>query len=251
MHYFDRPGLSFHALKDLGTKSPFYFYKRHVTKEIPGFSSASMNFGTAVHAATLEPQTYREQVTVCPAEHLTPSGELSSKAATREWRKLLPPYACIIGPYDYALAIHMARRVRENPLAAAILDGSTCEQGVATNVLGTPSKAKIDIIARDGSVWDLKTIKSLDAVAQQVRDFGYIEQIDWYGSINGTRAGGLIFIESEEPHRVLVASPDAGALLKARARWAVWLATYQVCQSTGDWPNDPTEKLIITSDDIG
>ncbi len=246
MSYFDRPGLSFHSLKDLGTISPEYYYRRHVTKELAGFSSANMAFGTAVHAAILEPDTYQEQVTIAPAEFITPGGALSTAKAAKEWRESLPPYACVLTPFDHARAQYCAERVRNNPLARKILANAAFETEHTREIgFGIQSKCKVDIIDATKAVWDLKTIKSLDDITDHARDFCYVEQIDWYAYLTGGTSGGLLVVESEEPHRVAMVCAGNGLQEKARTRWQGWLAKYQECQIAGEWPNDPIEPIIL------
>lgn len=246
MDYFDRPGLSFHQLKDLGTISPDYYYRAHVTKEIQRPTSAGMAFGTAVHAAVLEPERYAELVTICPPEFVTPSGGLSTAKAAKEWRDSLPEKACILSPFDHARAQHCADRVRKNHLAKKILHDARTETDYTTALApGVAGKCKIDIIDSTGAVWDLKTIKNLDDIVDHAQDYCYIEQVDWYAATTFSGFGGLIVVESEEPHRVAVVHVGHGRQAQARKRWQAWLEKYQECQAQGVWPNDPLEPIVI------
>lgn len=251
MRYFDQPGLSFHALKDLGTISPGYYYRRHVTKELAGYSSKSMDFGTAVHIAVLEPERFTSEIIICPAEFITPGGELSTKKEARTWRESLDPYAIVLSPFDAARAQHMASRVRAHHSASSILFEARCEQEVFTTRAHSISvKAKIDIIDSTHAVWDLKTIKNLDDIKQQVRDLHYVEQVTWYADLAEGHPGGLIVIESDEPHRVQMVLFTPEAVAMAITRWRSWLDQYSTCQETGDWFNDPHDPLIISVDDL-
>ncbi len=246
MNYFDRPGISFHQLKDLGTVSPEFYYRSHVTKELGRSSSANMAFGTAVHAAILEPEKYQELVTICPAEFTTPGGALSTAKAAKEWRESLPPFACVLTAFDHARAQYCAERVRKNPLAQQMLKGATVEsEHIMELAPGIMGKAKIDIVDSNKAVWDLKTIKSLDDIKDHCRDFCYVEQIDWYAKQTDNGFGGMLFIESEEPHRVALVHAAHGLQEQARKRWQGWLTKYIECQASGEWPNDPLEPIIL------
>ncbi len=254
VNYFDKPGLSFHALKDLGTVSPEYYYRANVTKEIMRLTNAGMSFGTAVHAVILEPDSYPDLVTICPPEHLTPSGELSTKKETKAWRESLGHRACILSPFDDARCRHIAAKVRANKYAVSILKDAITESEHTCEIApGVTVKAKVDLIDTGRKVWDLKTIKSLDSIKDHARDFAYLEQIDWYAAVL-TRStgmkyepGGLLVVESEEPHRVAIVTAGAWIYAEARKRWLSWLDRYCECQMSGVWPNDPTEPIVISS----
>ncbi len=253
MNYHDRPGLSFHKLKDLGTVSPDYFYRSHVTKEIPPRESDSMDFGTAVHCATLTPHLMESEVVVCPAEFTTPGGAVSSSKAARAWRDGLPPRTVVLSAFDMGRAQHMSALVRAHPVASMLLKGAECEtEHFVERLPSITVKAKIDIIAAgDRGVWDLKTIKSLSFIRSHVRDYFYAEQIDWYSHmITSKPAGGLIMIESEEPHRVAIVTFAQDLLDAARTRWGAWLDTYTECQTAGVWPNDPSDIITLTLNDL-
>jgi PDDEXK-like domain of unknown function (DUF3799) len=192
-------------------------------------------------------------VNIVPAEHLTPSGELSTKAATREWLATLPNRD-FATPNEQAFCVHLCTAVYANEEAAKICLQSDKEVEIFREIDGFQAKGKADMIRKPftgkGQVWDLKTTKSLDNIKRECREYGYVEQIAWYSRLYDVTPGGLIVVEKEEPHRVLVVRFAEDALVAARTRLAGWGGLYKSCLESGNWPNDPPHELILTAADL-
>jgi hypothetical protein len=244
--YFAKPGTSFHQMKDFATVSPRYYYRRHIEGTLPGIDKASLRTGRLIHLAVLEPDKFRA-LPLCPAEHLTDSGNLSTKKATKDW-------IASLGGQDFVTANEaqqftaIAMAVVGNPDAQRIL----CHPQVACEVErfgerdGVQIKGKADIII-PGQVWDLKTTDSLDSIIRQCRDFCYPEQVAWYQDLFGVTGGGLIVVEKEEPHRVAVLAFEPAVMAAARKRVGAWWSHFLACRSSGEWPNDPPGITTITA----
>ena len=252
--YFSSPGLSFHQLKDLATVSPRYYQRRHVTKEIADGDRDALRLGRLVHLAVLEPAIFAD-VPQVPGEHLTPSGGLSTKAATREWQAQLTgrDYGT---PDELELCRQLQAAVRGHSLARLILDQSQVEVETRWDRDGVACKAKADIIrapSREipGEVWDLKTTRRLDGIVRECREYGYAEQLAWYADAYQVAVGGLIVVEKEPPHRVLIIQFDVDVIAQARERVASWLGLYRACLESGQWPNDPPNAHLITAAELG
>lgn len=244
--YFAKPGLSFHQMKDFATVSPRYYVRRHVEGTLPGIDKASLRTGRLIHLAVLEPDKFGG-LPLCPGEHLTDSGNLSTKKATKDW-------IASLGGQDFITenermqftAIAMA--VMSNPAAQRIICGvdTSCEVERFGDRDGIAIKGKADIVSKR-AVWDLKTTDSLDSIIRQCRDFCYPEQVAWYQDLFEVTEGGLIVVEKEEPHRVAVLDFEPAVMAKARQRIAAWWSHFCACRSSGEWPNDPPGVVTVTA----
>jgi hypothetical protein len=243
--YFKKPGLSFHQLKDCATVSPLYYYRRYISGELPGPDSDAMRVGRIVHLAALEPDKFAT-VPVVPAEHLTPSGGLSTKAATRVWLESLPSRD-FSTPEELAMCGKLADAVRKHPEVAPLLVGGQVEVEGFVDFDGVGVKARADLIA-GGGVWDLKTTRNLDTCVAEARDLGYVEQLAWYARVFQCHVGGLIMVEKAEPFRCMVLRFAGDAIRRARARNDAWLNLYRSCLGSGIWPNNPPSRTVTAAD---
>ena len=250
--YFKKPGLSFHQLKDLAIVSPRWYQRKYIIGEIQDGDKDSYRIGRLVHMAVLEPEKFAAVPTV-PAEHLTPSGALSTKAPTREWLASLPNRD-FGTPDELALCRRLQEAVMGNTEAATIVNQSDVEVELFREIDGVNVKAKADLIRKAftgrGQVWDLKTSKKLDDIARECREYGYVEQLAWYARLYDVMPGGLIVVEKEEPYRVIVVRFAEDAYVKARTKLAGWMGLYKTCVETGTWPNDPLYPITLTAADL-
>lgn len=249
-NYFTKPGLSFHQMKDFATVSPRYYLRRHVEGTLPGIDKASLRTGRLIHLAVLEPEKFAA-LPPCPGEHLTDSGNLSTKKATKDWIASLGGQDFITeGERMQFTAIALA--VMSNPDAQRIIcgEGTACEVERFAKRDGVPIKGKADIVIPRRAVWDLKTTDSLDSIIRQCRDFCYPEQVAWYQDMFGVTEGGLIVVEKDEPHRVAVIIFAPKVMSDARRRIATWWSHFLACRATGEWTNDPPGVVTITAEQL-
>jgi len=244
--YHQKPGTSFHQMKDFATVSPLYYFRRYIEGTLPGISSAALRSGTLIHLAVLEPDKFGA-LPLCPAEHLTDSGNLSTRKGTKDWVASLNGQHFITeAERTHFTAIAMA--VMSNPEAQRIIcaEDAECEVEHFAERDGVPIKGKADIVLPT-AVWDLKTTDSLDSIISQCRDFGYPEQVAWYQDLFGVTDGGLIVVEKDEPHRVAVLTFAPDVMAAARKRIAGWWSHFLACRASGTWPNDPPGVMTITA----
>lgn len=160
--------LSFSAMKAF-SKSPAHFvaYKQRQQHETP-----AMRFGTAVHAATLEPEKFDEQYKVLTVRRGTAAYKaLQEQHPAAEWLTQ--------GEYDEITAVRDA--VRAHPFASKLLNDCTAfEQEIKGNLFGLPFRGFADGVGQTYTV-DLKTTKSgeprdftNDAYRQKYHVQGYV-----------------------------------------------------------------------------
>lgn len=204
---------------------------------------AGYDLGTIVHTKVLGVGTGFIEY---PPEHLTPAGNVSTKAATVTWEEeqrangatmLTPDQAkqadamaeAVLGHYE-------ARRLME-------LEGDS-EVSMFDSLRGVKRRGRIDRLPREGgSVIDLKS--TIDAsprgFVRSIAKFGYHIQRGHYlsilESITGERRDMLfIAVEKTAPYLVGVhrVNEQFAEIGEAEALDAV--DTYRRCTDTGHWP---------------
>lgn len=199
--YFDAVGISSHKLADFRTGGPTSYYRKHVQGAAWDKDTSAKTFGRALHALALEGEpVFLRDFIRAPDEHLAPSGGMSTKLATREWRA--QQTQGVLTPNEIALAYVLASNIRCNMEASALLARGKPEvEKFATHFTGLPIKGCADWDAGDYGV-DLKTCRNLDEFQANAREYGYIEQGAFYRSLFGWRSFFLIAVEKEGANRV-------------------------------------------------
>jgi hypothetical protein len=250
---FDMPEADYHrhhALSSTGARrlleSPakFDYERRHPRAGRPAF-----DLGTAVHTKVLGTGA---SAIAYPDEHLTPSGNVSTKAATVEWAEEqrglgLTPLA----PAQMREVDAMAEAVLDHEDARAFLESvSGREVSLFATIDGVPTRARFDIY--DGvRAGDLKTARdaSPKGFNTAVGRLGYFIQDRWYGeahtAITGTELESFTFLVVENVAPYLVGVYDLDFMWEDLAKERVKRARdlYRECTETGVWPGYATATL--------
>lgn len=199
--YLAAPGVSSHRLHDFRQGGPLHYYRKHVQGAEKDRDTGAYAFGRAVHALALEGEpAFLENFIRVPDEHLAPSGGMSTKAATREWKAAQT--ATPLTPNEIALAYVLASNIRFDLAASALLSRGRPEaERFSTHATGLPLKGCADWDAGDYGL-DLKTCRTLDEFKADARRYGYIEQGAFYRRLFGWRHFYLIAVEREGANRV-------------------------------------------------
>jgi hypothetical protein len=236
--YHARPELSSTgARRILDSPARYRYWADH-----PQPTKASFDLGHAAHAKILG---VGAGVVVYPDEHLTPSGNVSTKAATVEWEREQRANGLVpIGRSDARRVDAMAEAVLADPDARGILETvAGREVSIFTSVDDVPVKARFDLY--DGAVAaDLKTTTdaSPKGFNTTVGRYGYHIQASWYEDAHRAETGTplqsfkFIVVETRPPHLVGVYEldfmwEDLGRTKTKQAR-ETWLR----CTQTGMWP---------------
>lgn len=243
--YHQRPELSSTgARRILDSPARYRYWANH-----PQAPKASFDLGHAAHAKILG---VGANIIIYPDEHLTPSGNVSTKAATVTWEMEQRALGFVpIGAADARRVDRMAEAVLADPDAREILETITGrEVSIITEVEGVPSKARFDVY--DGArAADLKT--ATDASPRgfntSVGRYGYHIQEQWYADAHHAETGAFlsefkfIVVETRPPHLVGVYDLDFmwEDLAKTKTKQAreLWLR----CTETGVWPGYPPATL--------
>ena len=246
IEYHARPELSSTgARRILDSPARFRWEQTHRVE------SVAFDIGHAVHAKVLGAGMGTVDI---PDEHLTPSGNVSTKAATTAWLTEQRAAGLVpIGPSDAlriagmveAVLSHAgARRILEQPGARAEVSAFATDP--QTDVA---CRARFDLLATTAA--DLKTTTGSasevgfgrDAAKHgyPIQEAHYLDVIEW---ITGERPP-LVFIvvEKKAPHLVAVHRLDDVTRLVARDLAAKARATYAECVATDTWPGYGDDTL--------
>jgi len=237
--YHARPELSSTQARALLDSPARYRYDIEHRRE-----SVAYDVGHAVHSRILG---VGSPIIAYPDEHLTPSGNVSTKAATVEWAAeqraagLVPVSAGQIEAADTmaeaALAHPEARRLLE-------LDGHSEVSVFATDPeTGVRCRARIDRLNGEAAI-DVKTTAgsaSRIEFGREAARYGYPVQAAWYLDALGWAGVDVeefyfLVIEKAAPHLVAVHVLDDVTMLTARQMAARARATYAECVASGVWP---------------
>lgn len=242
----DMPDADYHRRTELSSTgvrrlldSParFHYWNTHPQPTKPAF-----DLGSAAHAKILG---VGATITIYPDEHLTPSGAVSTKQATRDWEQEQRALGLIpIGRTDAAKVDAMAEAVLADTQARSILETITGrEVTIINDVDGVPSRARFDLYGH-GHAGDLKTTRDASPTAfnRSVGSYGYHIQQQWYEDVHRAETGTplerftFIVVESAAPHLVGVYRLDFIWEDLAQKRTHQARQLYKACTEAGEWP---------------
>lgn len=232
-------------------------------------------FGSAFHAAVLQPERVDELVAIAPFD-ATPrtkvaKAELAEFEAANAGKAILRPWKQV---HDLALLDEMVRRVNAHPTASVWLDGER-ELTIVVEINGVMVKIRGDALPRFGGPTDLKSTRSAhpNNFRRQGHDLGYhiqgglyrrvvriaVEQQlpihDWAG--DGGTLGALdieldtvtdfrfVAVERSWPPKITCASLAETDLELGERLVDKALDDWRYCNETGDWPGYPTSPQVI------
>lgn len=209
----------------------------------PKMPTRKMELGTVVDAMVFGSE---QQYTTSPFDSFR-----TDKA--REWRDAQEAKGVIVLTQDeIAMCRRMTDRVKQFPIMqtsakgqAALFHGSGLERRKGL-LDWTPDKSAVIV--------DLKCCEDCSArgFANAVSTFGYDIQAAWYidlwqmvtGELS-KRQFGFVCVEWDEPHRSKFwVMPDEWVSF-GRLRYQTYLAMYQKCMATGEWPGESLEPEYL------
>jgi exodeoxyribonuclease VIII len=202
----------------------------------------AFDLGTAVHTKVLG---VGSNVITYPEEHLTPSGAVSTKAATVAWAEEQRANGfVVIGRTQASQVDGMAEAVLALPEARAVLESVVGrEVSIFADIDGVSIRARFDIY--DGhNAADLKTARdaSPKGFNTSVGRYGYHVQDQWYReahtavTVTELESFKFVVVENTAPYLVAVYDLDWmwEDIAKERTKRAREL--YRQCTDTDTWP---------------
>jgi hypothetical protein len=240
LEYHAMPGLSSTGVKEM-LKSPAH-YRWMLEHRV---ERKAFDVGHAAHAKILGVGL---GVVEYPPEHLTPSGNASTKAATVQWAEDQRAAGLVPITPDQAAAVDaMADAVRNHSIAGPLFQGGHPEVSIFWNdpVTDVQCRGRIDYLRPDVAV-DLKTARIADPArfGRVAADLGYAEQAAHYEAGltalgNGGRRFIHVLVEPAPPHHVAVVELDETFRFLAETRVRRAIDLYAECMASGEWPSYP------------
>lgn len=216
----------------------------------------AFDYGRAAHAKVLG---IGAPIILYPDEHLTPSGNPSTKAATLVWEaeqrsEGLTP----ITQHDANGIDALAEAVLANASARAFLElPGAREVSVFSNVDGVPTRCRFDALTDETPQGifgiDLKTSRkavSKERFARDVIDLGYHVQQEFYrdtyrAATNTEITFVFIAVEKAAPHLVAVHQLNHAYQLMGRTLAREARRIYAESTRTDSWPGYPDDVQLV------
>jgi hypothetical protein len=240
------PADLYHAIPAVGSsglksflRSPAHYRARLAQPAEPTDAQA---LGTAVHLAVLEPERFEREVVAAPKfDRRTTAG----KAAAAEF-DAAHAGRLVLAADVHETACRVRDAVRSHPAAALLLAHGAPEVSLQwiDEASGVPCKSRLDWLAPDHSVVDLKTARDASPLGfgRAIGQYGYAIQQAVY--VAGVRAAlgaeppmfAFVAVETEPPFAVGVYVLDDDAVAAAEVRVAEALARFAQCRAADTWP---------------
>lgn len=204
----------------------------------------AMLFGTALHAAVLEPVAFANEYAVFDGDRRTRAGKDAYEA-------ILSSGATVISRGDYDAIRAMALSIRQHPVAGKLFAEGVAEHSVFWDDAdtGLACKCRPDWWTPSSAlIVDLKTTEdaSPEAFARSVMNYRYHVQAAHY--MTGAQAERFLFVavEKKAPYAVAVYELDEDALNLGHTLRERDLHTYSLCQASRVWPGYSTEVETLS-----
>lgn len=249
--YHAAPGISNSGLKLIADKSPKHYWAKYLSPKRQQSSGSRAQFvGTAIHAATLEPELFHTQYVVNPYDDrrgnryrdLVRDNAGKAIISQAEFDAIQGMHEAL---YCHPMAGSLLRSVAHTELSMFVVDPDT----------GMLMKSRPDLVTHSGIVVDLKKTQdaSPDGFSRACFNYGYFQQDAFYSDVyeiaTGQPPAAFVFIavEEEYPHAVGVYCLDAADRQRGRLQYRRALELYAECVSTNRWPSysDKIENLAL------
>lgn len=201
-------------------------------------SNKPMDIGVALHLAALEPNRLNARTVVI--EH----DDFRTKEARDQRDAAYAAGRVPLLTKDDELVDRLRDALFANQDAARLIDDAETEVSYFWDADGVPCKARADLVARDGSLGDLKASASAspEFFQRQAFNAGHFLRAAWYMDgwqiASGHRPPDYWFIvvAREPPHLVTVCRLDERAIEWGRMMIGRSLALFRRCMDRGEWP---------------
>jgi exodeoxyribonuclease VIII len=206
----------------------------------------AMDIGSAIHAAVLEPEVFKESYTLLPevADRRKPEYKKAKEVFGEEYVFVSTEVENLRGMYG---SIH------KNKTAMAIYqEDGYCELSAFVECprTGALLRARYDWITVSGISLDLKTTEDArpDAFAKSMGNYGYHIQGAFYSYVFHLICGGtdknpkplksfkFLVVEKKSPWGARVYTLDAASKVMGESWFNKSLDTYKRCIESGEWP---------------
>ncbi len=219
----------------------------------PKAETGALRLGSAAHAATLEPDEFRERFVLEP-DPAEVAPDAKNPRATKAYKaaraKLDSEGVSILKADEMNGAEAIADAFRLHPRICTLLDKKL---GTETTIVwtrdGVLCKGRFDFYG-DGWIADLKTTRDIGGFSPwEITKWRIYRQMAWYRS--GARECGLnpnacylAAVDSAPPHETALFALDSAAMDAGDLECTRLVALYQRCMDADEWPGRfPAEVL--------
>jgi len=261
-HGIGKEWLSKSALSEIippptGDGSPRQFrYNRDHPETLDIFDKEAEKFnrGTAFHTHFLEPDNFKDAIV--PIETFKGTGSVDARKiwqdGIRESGQTPIPPAYLEIMQDLKILLHSG----EHDIARDIIfneDNFVEKSGFwVDKETGMKQKIRVDIMAPNAVMWDLKTHSSIKSFQNQAINLHYDLQaamgLEGAAQITGqkhTQFGFVIFHIAEPPYDIEVVLADDDFLKSGQEKLEHAKNLYQHCMESGKWPGKYLDEVAI------
>ena len=243
--YLAAPGIHFSTLRFMGQSPLHYRY----AQDNPPAETQAMLLGRAVHEAVFEPRRLELDFATWSGDRRGAAYQQFADEAAAQGRSILKE-----GEFNTVLAIRDS--VQSTPEIAALLEKGYPETSFFWVNLSTglACKARLDWIAGEGAILDLKTATSIDPriLSAHAWTMKWFHQLASYREAYAICSGsgtilrcGIIAVEKEPPHACRLFWLDPESVSKAWGEYQGWLSHVKGCQVADVWPGPgPVESEL-------
>jgi len=218
----------------------------------PREATAAMILGTAIHAATLEPEEFRSRYLIAPKV------DRRTKDGKAEWESFLTHAVGreVIPADDHQVADQAAAAVRAHPLAGELIADATIESSIywQDEESGVLCKARPDAYCqKTGTLVDLKSTLSASPreFSRSIFSMGYHRQLAFYRM--ALEAVGfpvnrvvLIAVEKAPPFGVNVFELEHDSLALGAHQIREFFPKYAAAKAADHWPGYSVETHKVS-----
>ena len=247
--YFQRPGVSSHALIELA-RSPLHGWAKYVDPDRPDEEpTPAMRFGTLVHALVLTPDTFAEEFVLAGSINRRTHQGKADYAALAESGKL------VVTAKEYRAALEIVKAIQRHPVAGTLFNAGEPEKilTVAREPHLWPLKGRLDWLNPQPAIVELKTATDASPAGflRAVYRHGYHLSAAFYRRLVSEATGTpeeaiphtFVVVETRYPYAVAVYPSSERLLAEGRDRWQQNLQRFDACWINNDWPSYPVASL--------
>jgi exodeoxyribonuclease VIII len=243
----DMPAAQYHAVDALSKsmmskilKSPAHYRAALDEHQEP---TKSMQMGTAIHTAVLEPQLYSQVVAVIP-----PDIDGRTKEG-KQWKEAHKSRIHLTHAEDIDVQ-GVANSVRRHPFWDIIhldhkIEASVFAQDEQT---GLALKARPDLWIEDHTLVDVKTTDDAtpEGFIRTIGSFGYHIQAAHYMAMTSTENFIFVAVERKAPYAIGIYKLDAEWLQAGENLRRKAISTLHECRALDSWPAYPTATQTLS-----
>ena len=249
--YHSQPEVSSSQERD-AARSMELFHGRHITGDIPKFSSSSTELGQDIHDWYENQDDSLSWLVRAPKETLTPTGLIGKKAQDWAAKEGIPEGSRLVSEAHYWKVMRIVAALKANPISQELLDNAAHKElSFFWEQFGLGLRTRADLMLEDGTLVDLKTTSCEDIdreFGMSVAKFGYHRQEAFYrlglmAAGTPVRAMQFVIVQTSEPFQVRVRTIPRELIVLAEASVTKTLQEIQRRIEWNDWTFEAAEEV--------